>query len=317
MNSDIVALQEVGTSNLYKTIDIIVEKLGGEWTGNIITKNNSNCFQNQGIIYKKSKLNLINSSLIENAGGVYEWPLGRYPAQYDVNFIVGNMKIPISFINIHAKAHIPATSQDDYNRRTSASHKLKSLLDGAVYNTKRVVVIGDFNDYLIGTICTTCSSTLSPYKNFIDDVANYKGLTTSLLNPYYSNSTVDNIIISNELFGNYLENSAFCEYPATQTIPNFRQTTSSHYPNSITFRITEIVSIEDYPISSSFQVYPNPTTGIVHIKTENSIVPEVKLFALDGRLLKNIQSTEIDLSLYKAGMYFLHVNNEVVKIVKQ
>ena len=199
LNSDLVALQEVGTSNTYTTMDTIVNRLGSEWAGKIVPWSNDNCSQSQGIVYKKSKVQLVNSSLINNGGSSYNWSSGRYPALYNVNFMVGNSVIPISLINIHAKAMGDETS---YSRRVGASISLKALLDGSTYNTNRIVLLGDFNDYLIGTQCSSCSPGDSPYKNFMDDTADYKGLTSGLYDPSYSSPVIDNIVISNELFGN-------------------------------------------------------------------------------------------------------------------
>jgi len=309
INSDIVALQEVGTSNIYQTIDTLVKRLGSNiWEGKIVTWKEGNCEQNQGIVYKKSKIIFVNASLITNSGNwSYWWSNGRVPVLYNVNFVVGNKQIPISLINIHAKAHY-SEPQEDYNRRYNASIGLKNLLDGSAYNTKRVIVIGDFNDKLIGTICGTCSSTLSPYKNFMDDENNYKGVT-SIFN------TVDNVIISNELFTSYTD--ARIENLVPIVGNNWTLTTSTHLPTTVSFSITETVSIEDFPTSLSFQVFPNPAKRIVYVKTESEIVPDLKLYSIDGRLLQNIRSTEIDISSYAAGMYFLRVENEVVKIVKQ
>ena len=195
MNSDLVALQEVGTSNMYKTIDTLVKRLGSEWAGNIVAWDDNNCSQNQGIVYKKSKMQLTNSSLIQNGGSSYNWSNGRYPASYTLSLNVDGQQIPVTFINIHAKALADETS---YARRKAASISLKNLLDGSAYNTKKLVVIGDFNDCLIGTTCTTCGG-LSPYKNFMDDASNYKGLTAELPHPSPSKSTIDHVIISNEL----------------------------------------------------------------------------------------------------------------------
>ena len=63
INPDITALQEVGTSTTYATIDTLVKKLGiNEWAGAIVATTHTNCGQNQGIIYKKSHLQLVNSS---------------------------------------------------------------------------------------------------------------------------------------------------------------------------------------------------------------------------------------------------------------
>ena len=312
MKSDFVALQEVGTSNAYETIDILVQKLGSEWAGKIEPSNKDNCGQNQGILYKKAKINFLNATLLKNAGSDYNWSGGRFPALYNVNFVVENSQIPVSFINIHAKAF---ADEGSYARRRDASISLKQFIDGTAYNTQKVVVIGDFNDYLEGTICVTCGDR-SPYKNFVDDTKNYKGLTTNLpLLPYYYNSKIDNILISNELFDYYLDNSAQYEESATQSIFNYYSTTSPHYPVSVIFRMKAIQNIEKF-FAKSFSVYPNPTTSIVYIITENEIVPELKLFSVDGRLLQNIHHTEINISSYVAGIYFLQVNGEIVKVIK-
>ena len=231
MNSDIVALQEVGTSATYATIDILVGILGSEWAGNIVPWRTGNCNQSQGIVYKKSKAQLVNSFLIRDGGSSYNWASGRYPALYNVNLLVGNEVVPVSLVNIHAKAMGDATS---YSRRVGASEGLKTLFDSNTYNTKNIILIGDFNDYLTGTQCKTCSP-ISPYKNFMDDTENYKGLTTNLWDYSYNSPVIDNIVISNELFENYKQSSTKKETTATQSVNDYRNTTSDHIPISSTF----------------------------------------------------------------------------------
>jgi len=236
LNSDIIALQEVGTSSTYATIDTLVRRLGSEWGGNIVASSSTdNCGQNQGIIYKKAKIQLVSSSLITNGGSSYNWSSGRYPALYNVNLVVGSNQIPVSFVNIHAKAMNDTLS---YNRRKNASLGLKALLDGSSYNTKRIVLLGDFNDYLTGTQCSSCNSPLSPYKNFVDDTQNYKCLTSGLYDTSYGNPVIDNMIISNELVDNYKQNSVIREVSATQSISNYKTTTTDHTPVSTTFSFT-------------------------------------------------------------------------------
>lgn len=264
MNSDIIALQEVGTSNTYTTIDTLVRRLGNEWAGNMVTSSFGNCNQNQGIIYKKAKVQLLNASLITDGGSSYDWSGGRFPVLYDINLLVGSNVVPVSFINIHAKA---MNDPDSYTRRKNASTGLKALLDGSTYNTKRVVLLGDFNDYLSGTQCSTCVPGESPYKNFVDDTQNYKCLTIGLYDPVYSSLLIDNMIISNELFNDYTSNSTNREVLATQSIPNYSTTTSDHTPISATFSITVgIPSCQNIVYSESFSqslgdFTPNSVTG--------------------------------------------------------
>lgn len=234
MNSDVVALQEVGTSNTFATIDTIVSKLGNEWLGRIVASGSDNCGQNQALIYKKSKVQLVSAAYITDGGSSYDWSSGRYPVLYSLNLVVGSNLVPVSLINIHAKAMSDASS---YSRRKNASQALKTLLDGSSYNTKKIVLLGDYNDYLSGTQCSTCSPAESPYKNFVDDTQNYKCLTGSLYDPAYSSPVIDNIIISNELTDNYITNSTKREEAVSQSISNFSSTTSDHVPVSATFSI--------------------------------------------------------------------------------
>lgn len=233
IQSDIIALQEVGTSSAYATLDTIVKKLGDEWGASILPAWNDNCGQNPGIIYKKTKIQLVNSVLLNSGissqgnSYYYNWSSGRYPVLYNLNIVDGSTLIPLSFINIHAKA---MSDEASYIRRKGASEGLKAVLDGSDFNAKNIILIGDFNDYMEGSQCSSCGD--SPYKNFIDDTVNYLGLTSGLNNPYYNNPVIDHIIISNELFGNYVQNSSVLEIGATNAVVNYRTTTSDHTPIS-------------------------------------------------------------------------------------
>lgn len=250
LNSDLIALQEVGTSSSYNTIDTIVRRLGNDWGGSMIYSTFTNCSQNQGIIYKKANIQLINASLITNGGTLYDWSNGRYPALYNVNLVSENGLIPVSIINIHAKASSDATS---YLRRKNASIGLKTLLDSNDFNTKKVVIIGDFNDYLSGTQCSVCSPAESPYKNFIDDIENYKCLSNSLTDPSYNSPVIDNIIISNELFENYVPYSTKFESSVTQEIPDYYNTTTDHLPITATFTTsTTEATCQSLSVSETF-----------------------------------------------------------------
>lgn len=236
MQPDIIVLQEVGTSSDYATIDTLLSKLGEAWGGSINATYFDNCGQNLGIIYRKTKIQLVSSSVLSSGMSsqgnsyYYNWSSGRYPVSYNVNIVDGTTQIPLTVVNLHAKA---MSDESSYTRRKGASEGLKAMLDGTAYNTRRMVLIGDFNDYLTGSQCYTCGD--SPYKNFMDDADNYRGLTSGLMNPYYNNPVIDNIVISNELFDNYMSNSAFLEVSATNTISGYRYTTSDHTPISALF----------------------------------------------------------------------------------
>ena len=70
--------------------------------------------------------------------------------------------------------------------------------------------------------------------------------------------------------------------------------------------------------SSLLSVYPNPTTGKIHIKSETPITTPLMLYSTNGRLLQRIDTTDgtLDLSSYPNGLYILRSAGQVIKIVK-
>jgi hypothetical protein len=77
-------------------------------------------------------------------------------------------------------------------------------------------------------------------------------------------------------------------------------------------------------LNSSMQVYPNPTDGMVTLSVENSQVTDLNILItnIQGQVVyqKLAPSTlnyheNIDLSQFAKGMYFLKVNNQVVKVM--
>ncbi|MDL2238622.1 T9SS type A sorting domain-containing protein [Bacteroidales bacterium OttesenSCG-928-K03] len=80
--------------------------------------------------------------------------------------------------------------------------------------------------------------------------------------------------------------------------------------------LTKPGGISENP-SANFKIYPNPTNNFVYIKTEDGIIPEVKVYSLNGKLLQQAKNTEIDLSNYTAGIYILSIDGKMVKVVKQ
>jgi len=75
--------------------------------------------------------------------------------------------------------------------------------------------------------------------------------------------------------------------------------------------------------TANVQVFPNPTSGQLHLRSyelqENT---EYQIYSVVGQLLQseivNLQSEiEIDVSHLANGMYFLKIGNKVVKFIKE
>lgn len=86
--------------------------------------------------------------------------------------------------------------------------------------------------------------------------------------------------------------------------------------------VVETVDIAGSTLENALTVYPNPTTMSVTLKRDGDITPaEVRLYTLDGRLLRSERWDEamlsINLNEYATGVYLLQVNQKTYKITKQ
>jgi len=68
----------------------------------------------------------------------------------------------------------------------------------------------------------------------------------------------------------------------------------------------------------NYSIYPNPTTGKVNIQSTTVENEPMKLYNLYGQLLQTLPAgnTEVDLSGYAKGTYFLRIGSHSVKLVK-
>ena len=73
-----------------------------------------------------------------------------------------------------------------------------------------------------------------------------------------------------------------------------------------------ILSLEEKEVSSHCKIYPNPSTGILNIKT-NLKEPELCVFDISGRLIQRMKidkyHTSIDVKHIKDGFYIVRIYN--------
>ena len=329
IDADIYCIQEVSNTASNPSIETLVSLLGsGQWAGTIVPSNTGDCNQRQGIIYKKSKVQLVSSLELNNGNTAqgnsyyYNWSSGRYPALYNVNLVAGNTLVPVSFVNIHAKAEDGDAMS--YTRRLGGSEALKTLLDGASYNTKNLIIIGDFNDYLAGTSSSACECTVSPYENFMDDESHYTGITNNINDAnttWETHPIIENIIISNELADNYVQNSTAQEIAVSRAISNYRNTTSDHLPVSATFRFSTLGSPENTgDPENSWAIYPNPVKDILNIDRLSPVNDTAtEIYDVAGRQIRceKLSKNTINVSTLPAGIYILKIGNRTGKFVKE
>ncbi len=170
------------------------------------------------------------------------WASGRLPYALTADVTIGSTTKRMMFVGLHAKANT-APTDISYQRRILDSRVFKDRLERDYPNTP-FIVMGDYNDDIDVTIFDNMS--VSSYKNFVDDVADFRFLTgqTSLTGRTKStvsfNEMIDHIKISNEIFPAYQPSSARVGTPDFY-IGNYGNTTSDHYPVMARFDISAIV----------------------------------------------------------------------------
>lgn len=327
MNSDIYCIQEVSNTASYPSINTIVSLLGSDqWEGRIVPSGTDDCDQRQGIIYKKARVQFVSATQLSTGNAAqgnsyyYNWTSGRFPALYNINLISGSNAVPLTLVNIHGKAE-DGTAMS-YTRRLGASESLKTILDGANYNSKNLIVIGDFNDYLIGTTSTACGCSTSPYQNFMDDTVNYKGITSNIIDVdtnFGTHPIIENILISDELFSNYVP-QALQETSIPSLIANYYNTTSNHLPVSAKFQFAALSNADYQYASSVVNVYPNPAKE--YLKFDTTGLPNnamAEIYDLTGRLMRcaHVAENAMNVSDLPSGIYIVKVAGRFGKFAKE
>lgn len=200
-----------------------------------------------GLIYKTSLIT-VHSARVILKNYDYEFA-GRPPVEVQLTATVNGVSEDLVVILLHAKA---GSATSDWDRRNTASAALKSYLD-STWPAAKVMVLGDFNDDVDVSIT---SSKPSPYKNFVDDAADYT-IETKVLSDAGETSTVnysdmiDHQLSTNELIADYQDNTVQV-FPADQYIANYGQTTSDHYPVLSSYTVPGGSGSTNTPPTASF-----------------------------------------------------------------
>ncbi|AGC45153.1 putative lipoprotein [Myxococcus stipitatus DSM 14675] len=185
--------------------------------------------QKVGVLFKKNQVQVLGAEVIL-ADVKYLFAF-RPPLRLDLRVQRQGNAVDMTVIVLHMKA---ATTGTDYLRRADASIALKNYLDTTL-PTDRVIVLGDWNDDVDTSIVVnpaTAQFFASPYANFVVDAADYRFTTEPFSLAGVSSTTtyrdfIDHQLISHELELDYLPSSTEVVRPA---IPNYRTSTSDHYP---------------------------------------------------------------------------------------
>ena len=286
IKADIYALQEVLTDEALASLsDSIVGGYRRIFNSDIPSD------QKMAYIYNPATVTPVSTGLAVN-GGSQAWANGRFPLR--MTFDIAGGKRMVVF-NIHAKATDSATAQNDYQRRKTDAETFHAYLRD-FYNDSSVVVLGDFNDRLVGT---NIDSTLpSCYGVFTNDTQGWKATTLPLeqegLSSYlgFNRSFIDHIIINRNLVPVYYR--AYLESPE-RYLTSYSSTVSDHRPVTLRLWSDGTVGVNEQNVlsASAVRVSPNPmsTSGLVEVVAEQGGTLSVDLFTTSGEQINVVSET--------------------------
>ena len=303
---DLWSIQEVEDA---ADFDLLVDALGEGWAGELDVSSSN---LHVAYIYKTD---VIEVRRISNILTQYSSEFaGRRPLQIEAEVTLPDTTFTAIFIALHMKCCGDAQS---WQRRQEASNQLKIHLD-TFFADMPVIVLGDFNDELTHSIS---SGHPSPFAGFVSDTQAYFFTTQSLYkdgkNTYCSSSacssgsTIDHILITDELFDAYIDGSTdtYDEVLDSQNgIPSYKSTTSDHLPVFARFQFSEVTGTESLP-DDDFRIhsiFPNP---IHHAAQVEYSLPgtgrvSIRIFDVLGRTRHTLEDR-----LMSAGSHMLHLND--------
>lgn len=83
------------------------------------------------------------------------------------------------------------------------------------------------------------------------------------------------------------------------------------------FVLSEPTGIFVQESRTGISVYPNPVSDIITIVGVEGKGIDAKLFDYTGRLLLSSSQSTIDISMLNSGIYFLHINGDIIKVLKK
>jgi len=228
------------------------------------------------------------------------WSSGRMPFLMSANVTIGGVSQTIKMVNIHAKC-----CSDSYSRKLAdALFLIKEL--NTNYTADNLIVLGDYNDYLTGSM----SGGESPYASWFTTNEYVNHVLTS-------SSKIDHITISNEL---YDEHGALFNNTSESSV-----SISDHKPIMLRllFASTSTGATNDLAFEQQVVMSPIPTQDELTIRFNESQTKQVYLITTKGEIIEHFEANSqltISLSNYPKGIYFVRIvsgnNSFTRKIVK-
>ncbi|MEO1021455.1 MAG: T9SS type A sorting domain-containing protein [Bacteroidota bacterium] len=332
LDADVYALQEITSQNvLNELVNASNSEIGVQEYYRGIIATHINQTQKLAYIYKPSVVSTIGAGAVRTFQDDFYWA-GRLPFFLEIDATINGVTERLLLVNVHAKANVGSSSdlRSSYNRRLNAARDIKRFFDEREPETS-IIFLGDYNDDVDQTICGACTSSASPYSDFVDDRSNYQILTEPLSIQNNLGSTVgrtsiiDHIMISNELFEFYNAGNTSVHLPGY--ISNYGNSTSDHYPVFARFDFGEPTSVEQTDAAPSTislsQNYPNPfnPSTTIQFSVQQPQAITLAIFDVMGRPVQTLANQEFmgsgihsrtfNASGLSSGLYFYRLTGNL------
>ncbi|QXD15179.1 endonuclease/exonuclease/phosphatase family protein [Rhodocaloribacter litoris] len=313
---DLWAVQEIADPDDF---DALLAGLGSTYAGLLATESGT---QRIGFIYKTGLLRPRNyGHILTDFASDFA---GRPPLQLEADITLGDTTLTVTFITVHMKAFSDLAS---YERRLQASQRLKNRLDFLLPGVP-VIVLGDFNDELLNSITP---GRPSPYDNFVQDPDDYFFPTLALeaagqatfcsSSTCAAGSTIDHILITDELVPHYVPGSAERYEALLDALGSYTVTTSDHLPVVARFdfaRATTTRPIPGVPDGPALTAAPHPfrdrttlsftlaRTGAVRLAVYDTYGREVARL-VDRPLPAGFHRVDFDAAGRPSGLYMVYL----------
>ncbi|MEY3387097.1 MAG: hypothetical protein RIR53_1908 [Bacteroidota bacterium] len=310
IRADVYALQEILTDEALASISDSIKGGYKRFFASDVTSD-----QKLAYIYNPETITPVSTGLAVN-GGAKAWGNGRFP--FRMTFTPKNVGFNVVVFNIHAKATNDTTAAEDYQRRKTDAETFHAYLEN-FYKDSNVVVLGDFNDRLLGT---TVDSTLpSCYSVFLNDnswTATTAEMERQGLSSYvgFNRGFLDHILTRTP--GLQLHRATL-ESPE-RYLTSYSSTVSDHRPVTLRLFYPSETSVNDEKAlaSSTIRVSPNPmtTNGMAeivlerggHLTAELVSVTGERMMLVNETLGQQIRLVTIPVEQLSSGLYYLLVS---------
>lgn len=85
--------------------------------------------------------------------------------------------------------------------------------------------------------------------------------------------------------------------------------------------VNDTVGVAEFVIESNITIFPNPTEGIVNVRSDNVVITEIEVYNMMGKLVRrenvNDVQTMLDLNSAAPGTYILQMKLQSGDIVRK